>query len=219
MNRMTTAIVMSALLIGGQAFAQTPPTLPPVQTPPKPAPQTPPATAPKPAAQTPPVLPPPPVPFPVGAKFAFVNLQVVSAESLVGKAATTEMNVAREKRDAELQSLNVQLKALQDRQANSSLLNDAAKNQVAKDIERLTMDMQYKQQVRDKELTDKNNDLINDFYAKVIPIIEAIAKEKDLDAVFSGQDSGALYARPGLDISLEVVKRLDAAHKGKSSNP
>ena len=44
-------------------------------------------------------------------------------------------------------------------------------------------------------------------------MIEEVAKEKGLYAVFSIADSGAAFVHPGLNISAEVVKRLDATKK------
>src|SRR4051812_11282742 len=101
MNRITTAIVIGVMLIGGPAAARavaqtTPPVKPPVQAPPATqTPAKPPAAAPAPA-------PAPIIPFPEGAKTAFVNLQFIAQESIMGKAASTEMNTLRDKKTAEI---------------------------------------------------------------------------------------------------------------------
>lgn len=209
MNRMTTALVMSALLIGGPATARmSAQTAPPKPTPP-PAAQT--QTPPKPAVTAP--APAPAVPFPADAKIAFVNFQLIASDSAMGKAATTEMNTLRDKKGAEIQSKNVMLKALQDKQSSTLPMSDQVKKQNQTDIDKLTMEIQYMTQMAQKEADDKNADLMNDFLAKVVPVVEAIAKERNLDAVLSFQDSGALYLRPGLDISADVIKRLDAQFK------
>lgn len=42
------------------------------------------------------------------------------------------------------------------------------------------------------------------------PIIEAIAKEKNLDLVFSRAQSGIVYMSQTVDITAEIVKRIDA---------
>ena len=39
---------------------------------------------------------------------------------------------------------------------------------------------------------------------------QAVAKEKGLHAIYSIADSGAAYVHPGLDLSVEITKRLDA---------
>ena len=52
-----------------------------------------------------------------------------------------------------------------------------------------------------------------EFVQKVNPIIDAVAKEKGLQIVFNGGDAGFAWADPGLDLTSEVIKRLDAATK------
>ena len=60
-------------------------------------------------------------------------------------------------------------------------------------------------------MTELQNDLQGEFQQKVFPVIKAVAEEKGLHAVFSIGDSGVAYYDPGLDISDEVIKRLDTA--------
>ncbi len=45
------------------------------------------------------------------------------------------------------------------------------------------------------------------------PVIDQVAKEKGLHYVLSIDDSGAVWANTGLNISNEVMQRLDAAAK------
>ena len=91
------------------------------------------------------------------------------------------------------------------------MLNDSARAQLDKDIDKLQRDIQFAQSNAQAEITDLQNELQADFQKKLLPIIEEVAKEKGLHAVFSIADSGAAYVHPGLNISDEIVKRLDAA--------
>jgi Skp family chaperone for outer membrane proteins len=52
-----------------------------------------------------------------------------------------------------------------------------------------------------------------EFDKRVTPVIVEIAKEKGLQAVFAADPAIALYIEPALDISAEVIKRLDAQPK------
>jgi Skp family chaperone for outer membrane proteins len=49
-----------------------------------------------------------------------------------------------------------------------------------------------------------------DFAAKVQPIIDQIAREKGLHLVFNTADAGLAWVDPGLDLSSEVIKKLDS---------
>jgi len=206
MSRMKSVSMITLLgltLLAGSAFAQTPPAQKP----------TPPPAAPKPA-MPPAATAAPYVPLPEGAKFAFVDLQRVADESVAGKAAIAQVKILTDKKSAEIQSLQTQLAALQQRrQTSASVLTPQAVSQMDKDMERLNTDIQYKQQVAQKELEDLQSELMGEFVQKVAPVVEAFAKEKGLLAVLDARSGAGFYAVPGMDISADIVKLLDAKLK------
>ena len=198
-----------ALATPGLAQTQTTPPKPqtPTQTPPAPKPALPAPTgqpeAPKPAPQ-------PPAPFPQDAKYAVVDVQAIAQGSAAGKAASAKLNDLQSKKMSELQDKNKQLQALQTKKdQGGTLLNESARAQLDKDIDKLQRDIQFTQSNAQAEMQDLNNELQAEFTKKVGPIIEEIAKEKGLYLVFTA-DSGFAYVHPGLNISDEVIKRLDA---------
>jgi Skp family chaperone for outer membrane proteins len=203
---MTFAITVSALVLAGSAYAQTPPgqQVPP----PKPATQTPPPLLPnKPATP-----PPAPVPFPAEAKIAFVSMQTIVTESALGKAGQKSMQALTDKKTAEVNAKQKAVQALQQEiQQQSGVLSAAAMQAKKAELDRLTRDAEYAQQDMQAEVTSLNDQLLANFKEKVIPVVDAIKTEKGLWAVFSIEDSGVAVWMPGLDLSLEVVKRLDAA--------
>jgi outer membrane protein len=190
------------LALSVPVLAQTPPQT----TPPKPA--TPPLTPPAAPA------PKPPMPFPADAKIAFIDVNAVAGNSTSGKEASKRLSDMQNKKLAELQDKNKQLQALTTKRDSSvGVLNDAAAATLAKDIDKLQRDIQFAQTNAQAEMQDLQNELQGEFQKKLIPIIAEIAKEKSLHAVFSIADSGAAYYLPSLDISDEVIKRLDAIKK------
>lgn len=206
MSRQTITLAFLAVLVAGNAMAQTPPT---TQTPP-PA-QTPPAAKP-----TPTPTPAPVVPFPMESKIGFVDLQSVVAQSILGKAGTSQMEQLSKRLEADLVAIQTKLRDAQTRQqTQASLLSEVAAAQLAKDIDRLNRELTFKQQEAQSELQTMQADLLNDFEKKVLPILEAMAKEKNLHAVFNVADSGAVYVFPGLNLSPELTKRVDAQYSGK----
>ena len=50
-----------------------------------------------------------------------------------------------------------------------------------------------------------------DFQRKLLPVVEEVRAAKGLHLVFSMLDSGILAADLGLDITPDVIKKLDAA--------
>jgi len=199
-------------LAGTSAFAQGA-AQPPAQTPPKPAapapvPQTPtPAPTPPPAAQ-------PPVPFPAGAKFAYINPPRIFQETAAGKASVGRITALTQKKQSEFQAKQ---KAMADNQqklqSSGGVMSDAARGQLEKEIERQNTEIQRFQQDAQAEINELQNEVQAEFVQKVNPIIDAVAKEKGLQIVFNGGDAGFAWADPGLDLTSEVIKRLDAATK------
>jgi len=207
LKTMKTMLVVAALglaLSAGPAFAQTPAT----QAPATPAAQQPATPAPAPAQ------PPAPRPFPEGAKIAYIDLQFIASNSVEGKTATTKIQEFTKKKTAELEAKQKALEALRSKLLQGgTVLSDQARSQMEKDIDKGTRELQYAQtdaQSEQKQLTD---DLQNDFQTRLNPIIDVVAKEKGLHMVISIADSGAVWADTGLNISAEVMKRLDAQAK------
>jgi Skp family chaperone for outer membrane proteins len=197
--------------VEGQAAGQQP-----APKPAQPAPTTPAPTTPAPAGQTPATQPAaqptPPRPFPEGAKVAYVMLPVIAQSSAEGKAASTKIEDLQKKKQAELQDKNKQLQAAQQKlSAGGTVLNDTARGALEKDIDRMQREIQFAQQNAQAEVQDLTQELQEQFRQKLMPIIETIGKERGLQVIFSGGDAGIIWADPGLDLTQEVVKRLDAA--------
>jgi len=213
------AFVMSASPVFAQAQAgQAPATRPaaPAQPPAtaRPAQPAPAQPAPGQAAPTPPVPVPQAVPFPAGAKVGFVNLQAIAQLSADGKTAASKVNALAQKKQTEAAD---KAKALQSNQqkleTSGSVMSEAARAQLQKDIERQTVEGQRFEQDAQAELNELQQQLQQEFQARLMPVLEAISKEKGLQVLFSAGDSGVIWAEPGIDLTLEAVKRLDAAQK------
>jgi outer membrane protein len=192
------------VLSAGPVFAQTPaqpkpaqptpaPAQPPVQPPPAPA-----------AAQ-------PPAPFPLGAKVAFFNPQAVFQNSIDGKAAVTRVNALIQKKQTENADKAKLLQGNQQKlQTSGSVMNETARVQLEKEIEKQTKDAERFQQDAQAEINELQQEVQNEFVKKLSPIIEQIAVEKGLQIVFNLAEAGVAWATPGLDLTGDVVKRLDA---------
>jgi Skp family chaperone for outer membrane proteins len=199
------AVSLAFVLSAAPTFAQTPPT----QT--KPA-QTPPVTPPP--AQVVPPPSQPPAPFPQGAKIGFVNFQRVVQESADGKASSAKIQTLSKKKQDEGTQRAQQLKANQDKLAASgSVMSDAARSQLEKEIERQQVEGQRFQQDAQAELNELQQELQQEFIKKVTPILQQVATEKGLHALFNAQEAGFAWVDPGLDLTTEVIKKLDSMSK------
>lgn len=217
MRSLKTLIVAGVLstLAAGSAWAQT---TPPAQPPSKPT--QPPATG-QPPATTPAPAPPPaaaaPRPYPEGAKIAYVDIQAIASTSAEGKAATGKLQELEKKKVAEIQAKNKQLEdARQKQQTSSTIMNDSSRLALEKEVDKLTREVQFLQQEAQADRNALQTELQVEFQRRLNPILEQVAKEKGLHMLVDIQNSGAVWVDTGLDLTSEVIKRLDAA---KSTPP
>jgi Skp family chaperone for outer membrane proteins len=195
------AFVLSAAPAVAQAAAQQPAAQPPAQAAPAPAPQ-------------------PPAAFPQGAKVGLVNLQQIAQLSVDGKASTAKVQALITKKQTEAAA---KAKVLQDNQSklqqSGALMNDAARAQLEKDIERQTLEQQRFEQDAQAEVTELQTQLQGDFQEKLFPILNQMVVEKGLHMLLSAADAGIIAADPGIDLTLEAIKRFDAATATKAAAP
>ncbi|MEO7190659.1 MAG: OmpH family outer membrane protein [Vicinamibacterales bacterium] len=210
--------VLTVLIGASSAAAQTPPaTRPPAtQTPPRPAPQAPAPAPTAPTTRTPatttPTPPAAPVPFPADAKIGFVNMQLIVAQSQLGKSGQDRMKELNDKKSTELTGLNKQIQTLQQEvQTGANVLSAAVLGQKNTELDKLTREVQFRQEQAQVDIQNLNDQLLDEFSQKVLPIVEQIRAEKNLWVVFAlGDGTGVAAVHAGLDLSSEVVKRLDA---------
>jgi Skp family chaperone for outer membrane proteins len=196
-----TVIALSAAPV----LAQTPAAPKPAAPRPAAAPAQPPAApAPAPAALA------PPVPFPAGAKIAFFNPVAVFQNSADGRAAVGRVNALIEKKQKENADKAKLLQGNQQKlQTSGSVMNETARVQLEKEIEKQTKDAERFQQDAQAEINELQQEVQNDFVKKLSPIVTEIATEKGLQIVFNTSEAGIAWATPGLDLTADVIKKLD----------
>jgi len=214
-----TCVLSAAPVFAQQTPAQQPkPAQPPATAQPKPA-QPPTTPAPTPPA-TPAPAPQPPAPFPAGAKIAFFQPEIAFQNSAEGKAALARVQALVQKKQNENADKAKQLQANQQKlQTSGSVMNEAARGQLEKEIERQQKDAERFQQDAQAEINELQQEVQNDFVKKMSPILDQLAAEKGLHLVFNAGQSGISWAAPGLDLTPEVIKKLDATKGGTAPKP
>ena len=166
---------------------------------------------PAPAAQAP-AQPPAPKPFPQGAKVAYVVLQRIANESADGRVATTRIQALQQKKAAELNEKNKQLTSMQQKlEKEGSVMSASAAGELQKNIEKATLDVQRFTQDAQAEVQELQQTLQNEFQERLTPVLQQVATDMGLHFVFNGPDAGLVWADAALDISTEVIKKLDSA--------
>ena len=139
-----------------------------------------------------------------------MNLQQIAQFSIDGKSAAAKIQALIQKKQAEGAQ---KAKLLQDNQTKlaqgGALMNETARTQLEKDIERQTVEGQRFEQDAQAEVNEMQTELQNEFQKKLFPILQQLAQEKDLQVLLSASDAGVIWAEPGIDLTVEAIKRLD----------
>ena len=192
------AAALCVMLVAAPGFAQAP------AAPAAPAPQAP--TAPTPRRPRRGRFPP--------AKYAFINIQRIAAESAEGKALAGRVQTLNQQKVNELNEKNKQLQAAQQKlEAGASVLSPVAAGQLQKEVERLQVEIQRFTEDAQQEVTQLQTQLQEEFQMKLSPVVQQVATEKGLHLLFSAADAGIVWADLSLDITGEIIQRFDAAAK------
>ena len=152
--------------------------------------------------------------FPADARIAIVDVDRVAALSGEGKAATAKLEDLRSKKTAEVSARGKEVEALQAKLAKTgALVDDAGRLRLQREFDRARIDFQRFTADAEAEVQAAQQETIRWFNTKLFPVINEIATEKKLWAIFNAQD--ALWFNPSLDLTEEVAKRLDAAAVAK----
>ena len=218
------ALAFSLMLAPGVSYAQAPaqgakPPAPATQKPPAPAAPAP-ATQKPPAPAAPAAPAPPPAKFQDGLKYAYVNLQAIASQSSEGRAAAEKLKAAQETKQRELQDKNKNLQAMQQKlESGGSVLSDAARAQLQNDIDRTQRDLQRASEDAQEELQKLAQQVEEDFTRKVLPVVEKVAKDKQVHFVFNAAQSGLIWAEPGMDLTGEVITALNSSGGARPAAP
>jgi len=156
----------------------------------------------------------------MGLKYAYVNVQAVAAASIEGRAATEKVKAFQDQKVKELNDKNKVLQSAQQKlDQGGSVMNDQARAQLQTEIERQTRDVQRFTEDAQQEVQNFTQQLQQEFERKLNPIIDKVAKEKQVHFVFSAAESGLIWADPGMDLTGDVIKAFDSAGPGTTAKP
>ncbi|MCC7186693.1 MAG: OmpH family outer membrane protein [Acidobacteria bacterium] len=155
--------------------------------------------------------------FPPDSKVAFVDLQRIFNQSAYGKksvaqitALETSLTAGLAERSKNLQALSEKVKTQQGIVAETTWLTWNA------DLLRMQREAQFAQQEAQIQVEQLQQSLLGAFEKVVTPMIETVRKERGLWLVFALQPATAdtaplslVAADPALDLSAEIVRRLD----------
>ena len=150
-------------------------------------------------------------PFPAGTTLAYVDMQAVGRESSLGKQYAAEIEVLRTKRSTDLNEQNKALQAEQQQlEQSESVMSPEARLKLQQDIDTKTRALQFQTQEAQADVDNLKQELGRKFNAAISPILETVANDRRVQLVFDRGRGGVVWVDPALDLTKEVIARLDA---------
>lgn len=141
----------------------------------------------------------------------FVDMQRVINESIIGKAAKSDLEAEVKKREAGLAKLQGDFKALRaDVEKQASLLSAEALKGKQDAVEKKGRELERAMQDQREELTKKNNEAVGKVVQEVDAVISELAKDKGYKMIMEKDARLVVYADKSLDLSDEIIKTLDS---------
>ena len=145
-------------------------------------------------------------------KIGVINSQDVLERSAEGKRVIARLQEKDKSNQAALTKLDEEIRQLETRLNTQRLtLSEEAAYNMNADLQRKQTERKRVAEDASRDFQDLQMKLFNKIQSELIPIIEAMGKEKGIDLVFDLARSGAVYFDPAIDMTNEVIRRYDAS--------
>jgi outer membrane protein len=148
------------------------------------------------------------------AVIGYVDIQVLLDQSKMGKQAQQALKDKFEDRKQELTQEEQSIRQVQQTLArDQALMSQTELDKKTSELEKSVREFQKKAAEAQEALVQEQNKLGAEILKPAQAIIAQVAKDKKVSAIFERRQSGLLYIDEGLDLTAEVIKRLDAQGK------
>ena len=146
-------------------------------------------------------------------KVGVMDFQKAVTENSDGKKAQEKFMGELNKRQKDFEDKQKLLTETQTKlQTGDKTLNDTTKADMAKQIDRLTTELQRMNDDAQKELGDLQQQLFRPIAEKTQEVLKSYSTENGFAVVFdtSSQASSIIYSSEVADITTEIIRRVDA---------
>jgi outer membrane protein len=155
-------------------------------------------------------------------KIGLLNVLRAISESSEGKQALGDFQKKADAKREELEKRNNEIQELQKQlQSQARTLNDDSRAALAKSIDSKTTELQRAQDDAQKEFGQLQNEILGRIGNKMGPFVQQYAKENNFTLIVdsSNQNSQVIYYDPAIEITDDIIKRVDAAQAPAAAAP
>lgn len=145
-------------------------------------------------------------------KIGVVNSQDVLEKSAEGKRVMAQIQDMDKQNQSRLNTLDEDIRNLETRINTQRLtLTNEAMMQLSSDLEKKRTERKRFAEDSLREMQEFTGRLFQRVQTELLPIIEQVGKEKNLDIILDLARSGAIYFNPTIDLTQEVITKYDAS--------
>ena len=145
-------------------------------------------------------------------KVGVIEVQRIVQESAVGKESLARIQKIQAAKQEDLTKRQNELRDLEKKiQEQGKSLSEEAMEKLQKDYQAKALDLKRFQDDAQRELEELQRKELGELERRVLPVIEAVAKELGYSLVFNKFQSGLLHAEPGVDITDAVIQKFNTA--------
>jgi outer membrane protein len=149
-------------------------------------------------------------------KIGVVNSNEVIQKSTEGKAVMAQLQDKDTSNSSKISTMDEKIRELETKLNTQRLtLTQESILQLNSELERKRTERKRFAEDSLRELQELRFRLFTKVQDEVIPIIEGLGKERNLNIIFDLANSGAVYINPTIDLTGEVIKRYDASKAKK----
>jgi outer membrane protein len=145
-------------------------------------------------------------------KVGVIQIQAALASTKDGQAAAAELETRLGPRRKELEKQQADIKDSQDKlQRNGNTLSQAAKDDLTRNIDRKTTQLNRDTQDAQAELDEETQRLIRELSDKMMPVIDKYAQEHGFSVILdvSNPQTPVIYASNTVDITKDIIELYD----------
>ena len=149
-------------------------------------------------------------------KIGIVNSNEVIQKSTEGKAVMAQLQKKDKSNSSRISTMDEKIRELETKLNTQRLtLTQESILQLTSELERKRTERKRFAEDSLRELQELRFRLFTKVQDEVIPIIEGLGKERNLEIIFDLANSGAVFVNPAIDLTEEVIKRYNASKATK----
>jgi len=149
-------------------------------------------------------------------KLAVIDIQTVVTESNLGQQAQKELEGLQTSKRAALEAQGQELVEMRKKIEEGRLsLAPEKLAEMGEEYESKARALKRAEDDANRELQKRGEKLMGDIEQKVLPIIDQIGKAEGYTLIFNKFRSGLLFADDAIDITQQVIERLNQSSAGQ----